>query len=91
MVGIFWSQARVWLWVPALLVGGTACLVNAARCGRLHCYFTGPLYLLAALATVLYGFHVLPFHWCWILAAVVSGIALAYLLEGVRGKYLKRA
>jgi hypothetical protein len=25
------------------------CLVNASRCGRLHCYITGPIFLLAAI------------------------------------------
>ena len=90
VVGVFWSQARLWLWVPALLVGGTACLVNAARCGRLHCYFTGPLYLLAALATVLSSLRIVPLRWGWILAAVVTGIVFAYTLEGIRGKYIGR-
>lgn len=91
VVGILWSQARVWLWVPALLVAGTACVVNAARCGRLHCYFTGPLYLLAALATVLSSLRVIPLHWGWILAAVVTGMVVAYALEGIRGSYVRRA
>ncbi len=91
VVGAFWSETRVWLWTPALLVAGTACLMNAARCGRLHCYFTGPLYLLAALATVLSGLRIVPLHWGWILAAVASGTALAYGLEVPLGKYVKRA
>ena len=43
VAGMFWSNGRLWLWTPALLVAGMACVVNAARCGRLHCYFTGPL------------------------------------------------
>ncbi len=90
VVGVFWSEARVWLWTPALLVAGTACLVNAARCGRLHCYFTGPLLLLAALATILSNLHILPLHWGWILDSVVSGVALAYVLEVPLGKYIKR-
>lgn len=91
IVGVFWSEARVWLWTPALLVAGTSCLVNAARCGRLHCYFTGPLFLLAALATILSSLHILPLHWGWILASVVSGVPLAYVLEVPLGKYVKRA
>ncbi len=91
VVGVFWSEARVWLWTPALLVAGIACLVNAVRCGRLHCYFTGPLYLLAALATVLSSLHIVPLHWAWILAAIVSGMVLAYMLEGAQGKYVRKA
>lgn len=34
----------------ACVVMGIACLVNAARCHRLHCYLTGPYFLLMALA-----------------------------------------
>ena len=51
-LGLFWSEVRVWLWAPALVVAGVACLANAFRCGRLHCYFTGPLFLLGAAATL---------------------------------------
>jgi len=43
IVGSSWNRGRVWLWVPAFLVMGVACLANAARCGRTHCYVTGPL------------------------------------------------
>ena len=34
----------------ACVVMGLACLVNAARCHRLHCYITGPYFLLLAVA-----------------------------------------
>src|SRR6058998_1339753 len=43
---------RMLLWTPAFAVAGVACIVNAAQCGRVHCYITGPLYLLAAVATL---------------------------------------
>src|SRR5207247_6076405 len=39
---------------------GVACVVNAAHCGRVHCYVTGPLYLLAAIATLLAGMEFVP-------------------------------
>lgn len=41
---VVWSAALVWM--------GGACLVNARRCGRTHCRFTGPFYLLMALLVV---------------------------------------
>src|SRR5579859_7373655 len=47
-------------WTIAFTVGAAGCLANARRCGRLHCFFTGPLYLLAAFASALYGLGVLP-------------------------------
>jgi hypothetical protein len=36
---------RTIVWVIALAWMGTACIVNARRCGRTHCRFTGPYYL----------------------------------------------
>jgi len=36
---------RAAVWVVALAWMGTACLLNARRCGRTHCRFTGPFYL----------------------------------------------
>lgn len=60
VVGSSWSSARPWLWIPAFLLMGIACLANAARCGRVHCYLTGPLFLLGAVYVVLTEFHLVP-------------------------------
>ena len=65
--------------------------MNAARCGRVHCYITGPLYLLAAVATLLAGMEFVPLRSSWIGGAVIGGTILAYVPEWVRGKYLARA
>ena len=37
--------ARTAIWIIALIWMGTACILNAQRCGRTHCRFTGPFYL----------------------------------------------
>ena len=36
---------RAAVWIIALLWMGTACILNARRCGRTHCRYTGPYYL----------------------------------------------
>ena len=36
---------RTVVWVIAPLWMGTACILNAKRCGRTHCRYTGPYYL----------------------------------------------
>ena len=36
---------RAALWTIALIWMGTACILNAKRCGRTHCRYTGPYYL----------------------------------------------
>src|SRR5712692_5891691 len=45
-------SARSVIWIIALVWMGTACLLNARRCGRTHCRYTGPYYL-AMMAPVL--------------------------------------
>ena len=39
---------RTVLWATSLAIMGVACLVNASRCGRVHCRFTGPFFILGA-------------------------------------------
>src|SRR6266404_2927523 len=43
---------RAVIWIIALTWMGTACILNARRCGRTHCRYTGPYYL-AMIAPVL--------------------------------------
>src|SRR2546422_10315008 len=57
VVGPIW---RTILWTAALLVAGTACLVNAAPCGRLPRYFPGPLLLLGAGVALTHALGGLP-------------------------------
>ncbi len=41
----FPPPARTGMWIIALVWMGTACILNARRCGRTHCRYTGPYYL----------------------------------------------
>jgi hypothetical protein len=36
---------RTAVWIAALIWMGGACILNARRCGRTHCRYTGPYYL----------------------------------------------
>jgi hypothetical protein len=70
------STWRTILWTGALAVAGAACVANVSRSGRLHCYVTGPFYLLAAAVTLTYGLGVLslgPNGWGWIGLGVAAG------------------
>jgi hypothetical protein len=80
---------RAFLWAPSFTVMGIACVLNARRCGRLHCYVTGPLFLLAAVATALVAFDVVRVAPWWIMWGAVTGTLLAHLPEWVRGRYVQ--
>jgi hypothetical protein len=79
------------LWSASLTVMGLACLFNASRCGRVHCLFTGPFFILGAVASLGYGLGVLPlgpFGWKWIGSVTIIGaIALTFIPELVLGRY----
>jgi len=84
---------RTVVWVVALAIMGAACIVNALRCGRVHCYITGPFFLLMALAALLYGLGILHFGgngWNLLgLIGLIGTIAFWYLPEMFLGKYRK--
>jgi len=72
IVGSYWQKGRLLLWIPAFLVMGVACLANAARCGRVHCYITGPLSLFALVYVVLSEFHLVPMDAGYFLDSILA-------------------
>jgi len=90
--GIFLDPiTRTVMWTGALLWKGFACMANAARCGRTHCYFTGLFFLLVALMTMLQGSHIVDLGangWIWLgLMIVAGGGSLWFFTERVWGKF----
>ena len=39
------APVRALIWIVALIWMGGACILNARRCNRTHCRYTGPCYL----------------------------------------------
>lgn len=82
---------RTAVWAAALGIMGVACLANAARCGRVHCYLTGPFLLAMAVVTLLYGVGMIPLGrhgWTALtLAILIGAIVLTCLPEIFFGKY----
>jgi hypothetical protein len=52
------SRIGAGIWAVLFVWMGVACFVNARRCHRLHCYISGPVFLLGAVATGLLAFGV---------------------------------
>ena len=73
---------------------GVACIVNALRCGRVHCYLTGPFFLLMALLALSNSLDMLHLGgngWNLLgLMTLIGAIALWCLPEMLLGKYRKQ-
>ena len=78
-----WSGVLAWM--------GAACLMNARRCGRTHCRYTGPYYLLLIIPVALHGFGVMPLgQWAWwVLGALIlfGGKVIWFGTEARWGRY----
>lgn len=90
----FFSIGQVWrtaIWVVALTTMGGACIANAIRCGRVHCYLTGAFFLAMAIIALIYGLGAMPLGrhgWNLISLAVLIGAILLYCLpEALLGRY----
>jgi hypothetical protein len=68
--------ARAAVWTVALIWMGTACIVNARRCGRTHCRYTGPYYLAMIAPVVLLASGIVStnfYGWLALAAFIVFG------------------
>lgn len=89
----FWAQQpladdRLGDRVTALVIVGTACVMNALRCGRVHCYI--PFFLVMALVTLQGGLGVVSLgrkgRIAIELTILVGAVALIYRPEILLGK-----
>ena len=82
---------KIILWTTSLGFMGVMCLLNTFRCGRTHCLFTGPFFILGAIVSLGYGLGLLPLGpsgWKWVGAVTIIGaIALCCIPELVLGRY----
>ncbi|MDE2197040.1 MAG: hypothetical protein KGJ56_07610 [Gammaproteobacteria bacterium] len=82
-------------WPVLLVFMGGACVLNARRCGRLHCFITGPFFLLLAAMALLYGLGILPLGqhgWQWLVdVLLIGGCVLTCVPEWLFGRYIRHS
>ncbi|MGH8319846.1 MAG: hypothetical protein ACREUL_18060 [Steroidobacteraceae bacterium] len=68
---------------------GTGCALNARRCARLHCFISGPVLWLGAVAAALVGFRIVsaPHALEDVVNATVVLAVLSWLPEWFWGRY----
>ena len=85
------SEAHGLIWASCLSVFGFGCVANARRCGRMHCFFTGPFFLSMALVSLVHGFGMISLGghgWTWIGGATLVGACVLTILpERIWGHY----
>lgn len=76
MLAAMWLEptTRAVIWTLMLVSMGAACILNAQRCGRTHCRFTGPFLIAMAGLVVGYAIGLLPMGpYGW---HILGGVAL---------------
>lgn len=92
LFGLLASPAvRTAVWTIALIWMGTACILNARRCGRTHCRFTGPYYLAMILPVLLLGSGAISagfYGWLVLGALILAGSKIIWwATERALGQY----
>jgi hypothetical protein len=83
--------ARAAVWTVALIWMGTACILNAKRCGRTHCRYTGPYYLAMIVPVLVLASGVIPvdfYAWVSLAILILSGsMIIWWAAERAWGKF----
>jgi hypothetical protein len=72
---------RAVIWIIALIWMGTACILNARRCNRTHCRYTGPYYLVMIVPVFVLGIGVVSagiYEWISLRVIIVGGSGLIW-------------
>src|ERR1700687_2800046 len=69
LAGLFCAvPVRAAIWITAFIWMGTACILNARRCGRTHCRYTGRYYLAMIVPVAILAAGVVAVgSLCWLL------------------------
>jgi hypothetical protein len=82
---------RAMVWIAMLAWMGCACILNARRCGRTHCRYTGPFFLgMAVLLTAFAAGIVSLGNQPWLLLGIITVAGNAFIwwsTEHILGPY----
>jgi hypothetical protein len=82
LAALFVPEAvRVIVWTAALIWMGAACLLNARRCGRTHCRYTGPYFLLMIAPVLVLGFGLAStniYGWLMLALFILGGAGIIW-------------
>jgi hypothetical protein len=82
---------RAAVWTLALIWMGAACILNARRCNRTHCRYTGPFYLAMTAPVLALGFDIAStgiYGWIALGVLIVAGSTLIWwATERAWGKF----
>jgi len=85
------TSIRIVIWTIALIWMGMACILNARRCGRTHCRYTGPYYLAMIAPVLVLGSGIVAagiYGWIALGVVIVGGSKLIWLAtERTWGKF----
>ena len=90
LVGLFAPVSiRTAIWMVALIWMGAACIMNAKRCGRTHCRYTGPYYLAMIVPVLVSGLvSVGIYAWAALAGVILLGSKLIWwATERAWGKF----
>lgn len=79
-------MAGTFLWM------GLGCILNARRCHRRHCYYSGPIFLAGAAGILLVGFEIIslgPDGLIYVVWGTLGFVMLTFVSELFWGKYVK--
>jgi hypothetical protein len=82
LAGLFFPVSfRAVIWIIALIWMGTACVLNARRCNRTHCRYTGPYYLAMIVPVMALGAGLVTVGivgWVWLGVIILGGSGLIW-------------
>lgn len=84
-------EATVLVLAAAFAWMGLACLLNARRCHRRHCYYSGPILLAGAIAIIMVGLKLVPpgpVSLNDVTLTTFGLVALTFVSELIWGKYV---